>query len=47
MLDERITQPNIKYLLPSYYQKEMKIVKNPIECGDIIVKFWEKLQKIN
>jgi DNA excision repair protein ERCC-2 len=47
MLDERITQPNIKYLLPSYYQKEMKIVKNPIECGNFMVKFWEKLQKIN
>ena len=32
MLDERVTQPNIKYLLPNYYQKEMKIVRNSLEC---------------
>ena len=42
MLDERITQPNINYLLPNYYQKEMKIVKNSIECGQFIRNFWKK-----
>jgi DNA excision repair protein ERCC-2 len=42
MLDERVTRPNIKQLLPSYYQKEMKIVKNPRECGENIMDFWEK-----
>ncbi len=42
MLDERITQPRINYLLPSYYRKEMKIVKNSIECGELIKNFWNK-----
>jgi DNA excision repair protein ERCC-2 len=46
MLDERVTQPNIKYLLPNYYQKEMKIVRNSLECGENIAKFWEKHRKI-
>jgi DNA excision repair protein ERCC-2 len=42
MLDERVTQPNIKYLLPSYYQKEMTILRNPKDCGEYISKFWNK-----
>jgi DNA excision repair protein ERCC-2 len=42
MLDERITRPGIRQLLPSYYQKEMRIVKNPVECGENITEFWEK-----
>jgi DNA excision repair protein ERCC-2 len=42
MLDERVTQPNIKYLLPGYYQKEMKIIKTPIECEEQITKFWDR-----
>jgi DNA excision repair protein ERCC-2 len=46
MLDERITQPNIKCLLPHYYQKEMKIIKNSIECGELIKNFWKKHEKI-
>ncbi len=40
MLDERITRPDIRQLLPSYYQKEMRIVKNPVECGENIAGFW-------
>jgi DNA excision repair protein ERCC-2 len=42
MLDERIIRPNIRHLLPSYYQKEMKTVKNSIDCGEKIMGFWEK-----
>jgi len=42
MLDERITHPDIRQLLPSYYQKEMKIVSDPMECGENISKFWDK-----
>ncbi len=42
ILDERATRPDIKQLLPSYYQKEMKTVKNPMECGENITKFWKK-----
>jgi DNA excision repair protein ERCC-2 len=46
MLDERITRPDIRQLLPSYYQKEMRIVKNPMECGENITEFWEKHRKL-
>jgi DNA excision repair protein ERCC-2 len=42
ILDERVTRPDIKQLLPSYYQKEMKTVKNPTECSENITKFWHK-----
>jgi len=42
MLDERVTRPDIRQLLPSYYQKELKMVNNPIECGENITKFWDK-----
>jgi DNA excision repair protein ERCC-2 len=42
ILDERVTRPDIKQLLPSYYQKELKTVKNPAECNENIVKFWLK-----
>ena len=42
ILDERVTRPSIKQQLPSYYQKEMKIVRNPIDCAEQIKKFWEK-----
>jgi DNA excision repair protein ERCC-2 len=47
MLDERVTRPNIRHLLPSYYQKEMKIVKNPMECGENITNFWKKHRKLS
>jgi DNA excision repair protein ERCC-2 len=46
MLDERITRPEIRQLLPSYYQKEMKLVANDLECGENITEFWEKHQKL-
>jgi DNA excision repair protein ERCC-2 len=42
MLDERVTQPNIKSILPSYYQQEMKIIKTPFECEEQLTKFWDR-----
>jgi DNA excision repair protein ERCC-2 len=42
ILDERVTRPDIKQLLSTYYQKEMKTVKNPMECGEHIENFWRK-----
>jgi hypothetical protein len=42
MLDERVIRPSIRQLLPSYYQKEMRPVKNSAECGESIMAFWEK-----
>ena len=42
ILDERVTRSSIKRQLPSYYQKEMKTVRNPIDCAEQIRKFWEK-----
>ena len=46
MLDERVIHPNIKLLLPNYYQKELITIKNPSECEKNIAKFWynHKLQ---
>lgn len=44
ILDERVIHPNIKQLLPSYYQKDMQTVKNPIECSKNITEFWRKHQ---
>jgi len=46
MLDERITRPDIRQLLPSYYQKEMRIVANSMECGENIADFWETHRKL-
>lgn len=45
MLEERVTRYDVKQLLPSYYQQEMKTVKNPIACGENIAKFWSKHKK--
>ncbi|MBE0512564.1 DNA repair helicase, partial [Candidatus Bathyarchaeota archaeon] len=45
ILDERVTRPSIKKQLPSYYQNEMKIVRNPIDCAEQIRKFWKKHNK--
>jgi len=41
ILDERVTHPRIKQQLPSYYQKEMKIVGSPIDCTEKMREFWE------
>ncbi|PVX26761.1 MAG: hypothetical protein CW691_00400, partial [Candidatus Bathyarchaeum sp.] len=41
MLDERVTQPNVKYLLPGYYQKEMKMIRSALECEEQILEFWD------
>ena len=45
ILDERVTRPSVKKQLPSYFQKEMKIVRSPIDCAEHIRKFWEKHRK--
>jgi DNA excision repair protein ERCC-2 len=45
ILDERVTRPDIKQLLPRYYQKEIKTVKNSTECNENITKFWKKHRK--
>lgn len=45
ILDERVTRPNIKQQLPSYYQKEMKTVGSPINCAEQIKKFWKERHK--
>jgi len=42
ILDERVTRPSIKQQLPNYYQKEMKTVRNSINCAEQIKKFWKK-----
>ena len=47
MLDERVTRLEIKQLLPSYYQKEMNVVNNPMECEEKITKFWNKHRKVS
>ncbi len=45
ILDERVTRPSIKQQLPSYFQKEMKIVRGSIDCAEQIRNFWEKHHK--
>jgi DNA excision repair protein ERCC-2 len=45
MLDQRVTIPSIKTLLPNYYQKEMKIIKNPKEAGEKVTEFWSRHYK--
>jgi DNA excision repair protein ERCC-2 len=42
ILDERVAHQNIKQLLPRYYQKEMKTVKNSMECSLNITRFWKQ-----
>jgi len=46
ILDERITRPNIRQLLPSYFQKEMKTVSDPGEAAHQIEGFWKKHHNI-
>ena len=45
ILDERVTRPSIRQQLPSYFQKEMRIVGGPIDCAEQIRNFWEKHHK--
>lgn len=40
ILDERLTHPHIRQQLPSYFQKEMKIVEGPKDCARNISEFW-------
>jgi len=40
ILDGRVAHPNIQQYLPTYYQYEMKIVTNPIECAEKTNQFW-------
>jgi DNA excision repair protein ERCC-2 len=42
ILDARVTHPNIKQQLPVYFQKEMKIAKNAVDCNELIKGFWKK-----
>jgi DNA excision repair protein ERCC-2 len=41
ILDRRVRLPYIKRRLPNYFQREMKIVSNPEECGKLLANFWE------
>ena len=43
-VDERVTRLSIKQQLPSYFQKEMKIVGKPIDCAEQIRKFWSSVR---
>lgn len=42
ILDGRVAHPNIKQQLPVYFQKEMKIAKNAVDCNELIKGFWKK-----
>jgi len=42
ILDERVIRPNIKQLLPNYFQKEMKTVADPSETAHQIEGFWRR-----
>jgi DNA excision repair protein ERCC-2 len=46
MLDERVTQPDIKRQLPGYYQKEMITVPNPSDCGEQIESYWNSPRRL-
>jgi DNA excision repair protein ERCC-2 len=46
ILDQRVTQPQIKKLFPKYFQKEMKTVSNPDEAKNHIQNFWKKLDNL-
>ena len=41
ILDERVARQPIKQQLPNYFQKEMEIVKTPLECAEKIRRFWK------
>ncbi|UCE96504.1 MAG: ATP-dependent DNA helicase [Candidatus Bathyarchaeota archaeon] len=43
ILDERVTHEGIKQLFPRYFQEEMIIVKNSIECAKQVKEFWTRL----
>ncbi len=42
ILDNRVAQPNIKQQLPSYFQKELRIVNTPQDCAKQVRDFWGK-----
>jgi len=42
ILDERITKPEIRFQLPSYIKKEMKIIGSPTECSRLVKEFWKR-----
>jgi DNA excision repair protein ERCC-2 len=46
MLDERVTQPQIRRQLPGYYQKEMITVRNPSDCREKIESFWHSPRRL-
>jgi len=42
ILDKRVRYPHIRRKLPKYFQREMRTVSSPEECGRLISQFWEK-----
>jgi len=42
ILDERVSQPDVTQLLPSYFQNEMKMVMNPSDAAKHISSFWRR-----
>ncbi|MCW3979935.1 MAG: ATP-dependent DNA helicase [Candidatus Bathyarchaeota archaeon] len=40
ILDERVTRSDIIKYLPGYFQKEMRTVASPSECGELVEGFW-------
>ena len=40
ILDERVTRPRIRRLLPAYFQREMETVEEPVEAAEQIKSFW-------
>ncbi len=41
LLDGRITEPNVKNLLPKHFRREIRIVRSANECVQEIEKFWQ------
>jgi len=41
ILDERITKARVKKQLPKYFQQEMKIIRNVVECTRKVKEFWQ------
>lgn len=42
ILDKRVTHPKIRRLLPTYFQREMKTVEDPMETAEWIESFWTR-----
>ena len=42
ILDERVTRPDIRQLLPDYLQRELKTMEDPDETAGEIESFWRR-----